>query len=159
MSMKSSDFHKKKIYNDSRTKQAFKDETDINKILAKAQRAGSISHLEKYEGFYGDFASFDFSEAQRVLANGNTIFNELPPEIRIDFEQSPAKFFEFVNRPENRGELRKIFPEIAKPGRFFPDVSSSPNELLEPTGAVVTAEPAGGAGMEPAGDVQPADGS
>ena len=35
-------------YKDGRTKQSFKDSTDINKILKKAQRTGSIAHLNKY---------------------------------------------------------------------------------------------------------------
>jgi hypothetical protein len=43
-------------YNDGRTKQAFADSCDINKLLKKAQRTGSISHLMKYpEATYGEF--------------------------------------------------------------------------------------------------------
>ena len=38
---------KKKVYDDGRTKQSFKDQCDINKILKKAMRTGSIAHLQK----------------------------------------------------------------------------------------------------------------
>ena len=40
--------YKQPKYKDGRTKQAFKDQCDINKMLAKAQRTGSIAHLNKY---------------------------------------------------------------------------------------------------------------
>ena len=54
MSMKTSDFGTKD-YSDGRTKQAFKDSCDINKMLKKAQTVGSLSHLLKYpEAVYGD---------------------------------------------------------------------------------------------------------
>ena len=123
---------KKKVYDDGRTKQAFKDDTDINRLLARAQQTGSLSHLAKYEPVYGDFVGFDFFEAQQRLARGRTIFEELPTEIRKEFGQDAGKFFEFVNAPENVGKLDKIFPEIAEPGKYFPDVSSKtpPGALL-----------------------------
>lgn len=104
-------------YSDGRTKQSFKDSTDINKILAKAEKAGTLSHLEKYEAEYGDFSDFDFMTAQLQLAKGKSIFDELPAEIRREFNQNPAEFFEFVNDPANAGELKKKLPELAAPGR------------------------------------------
>lgn len=112
-------------YSDGRTKQSFGDSTDINKILQKAAITGSISHLEKYEAQYGDFSDFDFFEAQQQLARGKEIFDALPAEVRKDFGQSPANFFEFVDDPANRGKLRSILPEIAEPGNYFPDVIRS----------------------------------
>lgn len=115
-----------KDYSDGRTKQSFKNSTDIQKILAKAQKIGSLSHLAKFEGQYGDFESFDYHEAQTMLANGNSIFSALPAELRKEFGQDPGKFFEFVNNPENVGKLGTIFPELAKPGRQMPRASDEP---------------------------------
>ena len=53
------------VYGKSMTKQAFKDSTDINKMLKKAQQTGSISHLMKYpEATYGEFdGEFDLTTA------------------------------------------------------------------------------------------------
>ncbi len=109
-------------YKDGRTKQAFKDETDVNKLLRKAQKVGSISHLQKFEGHYGDYAAFDFQDAQNKIAGAESIFSELPSEVRREFQESPAKFFEFVNDSANIGRLAKLLPAIAEPGKFFPDV-------------------------------------
>ena len=57
-----------------RAKQAFKDQCDINRILDKAKKTGVLSHVNKYEQHYGDFADFDFEEAQIKLANAKASF-------------------------------------------------------------------------------------
>ncbi len=106
-----------KDYKDGRTKQSFKDETDINKIMKRAQKSGTISHLAKYQPRYGDFANFDFFEAQLQLSKGREIFDALPPELRSEFQQEPGKFFDYVNDPANKDELAKKLPGLAEPGR------------------------------------------
>ncbi len=108
---------KQPTYNDGRVKQSFKDETDINKILKRAQKTGTISHLNKYEGRYGDFVSFDFFEAQIMLTKGREIFDALPSEIRSEFGQSQGAFFDYVNDPENKDRLEELLPALAAPGR------------------------------------------
>ncbi len=113
----------KKDYSDGRTKQSFKDETDVNKILHRAQQTGTMSHITKHEGRYADFSDFDFVENQTMLTRGREIFDELPSELRTEFEQSPAKFFAYVNDPANAGKLGKKLPDLAKPGKQNIDVS------------------------------------
>ncbi len=104
-------------YKDGRVKQSFKDETDINKILKRAQKTGTISHMNKYEGSYGDFANFDFFEAQIMLTKGREIFDALPSEIRNEFGQSQGAFFNYVNDPVNKDRLTELLPGLAAPGR------------------------------------------
>lgn len=116
---------KEKIYDDGRTKQAFKDSTDINKILKKAQKAGTLSHLQRHGAFYGDFADFDFDDAQFALARARSIFDELPSEVRAEFGQNPGNFFAFVNDPANSDRLGELLPAIAEPGRHPAVVSAA----------------------------------
>ena len=106
-----------KDYEDGRTKQSFRDETDINKILKRAQKSGTISHITQYEARYGDFSDFDFFEAQLKLAQGGEIFDALPMELRREFNQSPPEFFEFVNDPANKDRVAELLPALAEPGR------------------------------------------
>ncbi len=103
-------------YLDGRTKQAFKDEADIVKIMARADRAGTISHLEKYEGVYADYSDYDFQNQTMRLAQGQTIFDELPAEMRREFNQSPQEFFAYVNDPKNVDDLSVRLPGLAAPG-------------------------------------------
>ena len=114
-------------YGKGRTKQSFKDATDINKILHKAQKVGSLSHLQKHGAYYGDFANApqDMFEAREMLQRGQEIFNEAPAEVRAEFNHDPLKFFQFANDPANAGRLEELLPAIAEPGRYFPQVSGS----------------------------------
>jgi len=97
-------------YKDGRTKQAFKDECNIQKIMARSDIAGTISHLEKFEGVYADYADFDFHEQINKLTRGREIFDELPAEVRAEFNQSPMDFFEYVNDPKNIDRLGELLP-------------------------------------------------
>lgn len=105
-----------------RTKQSQKDETDINKMLARASREKTLSHLEKYEPMYADFSDYDFEENQKKLVQANTIFEELPAEIKREFAQSPEEFFNYVTNPENAARLPELLPAIARRGDYFPPV-------------------------------------
>ncbi len=108
------------VYDDGRTKQCHADECDINKIMARFDKTGTISHLAKFEGVYADFSDFDFHEQTNMLTRGREIFDELPAELRSEFHQSPAAFFAYVNDPANAKELRKKLPGLAEPGRQLP---------------------------------------
>lgn len=120
------------VFDDGRTKQSFKDQTDITMILKKAQKTGSIDHLTKWGGTYADFSDFDFDESSRRLARGSEVFADLPSEIRSEFNQSPREFFDFVNDDNNKDRLAELFPKLAEPGQYFPDVSNAtpPGTLL-----------------------------
>ena len=107
----------------SRTKQAFKDQCDINKILKKSQIRGSISHLLKYpEPVYGEFdGEFGLLEATEKIAKANEIFNDLPSEIRNEFNNDALAFVKFAGDPLNNDKLRDLLPAIAEPGSYFPN--------------------------------------
>lgn len=116
----------------SLTKQSFKDETDVNRILEKFQVTGVLSHLAKFEPEYGDFAEFDFGGTIMQLQRGQDMFAALPSEVRREFDQDPDKFFKFVNDPNNNERVNELLPGIAEPGNYFPDVSSK-----TPPGALI----------------------
>lgn len=61
-------------------------------------------------------SGFDFQEAQNQLAKATSMFEQLPSETRNRFSNSPEKFFEFVNHPDNADNLAEELPELAKPG-------------------------------------------
>ncbi len=105
-----------KVYDDGRTKQAFRDETDIQKIMGRADIAGTISHLEKFQGVYADFSDFDFHEQTERLTQGRMIFDALPAEVRDEFRQDPQAFFNYVNDPINAAKPGYGLPHLAKPG-------------------------------------------
>lgn len=119
---------------DKRTKQAFMAETDINRLLARAQKDGSLSHLEAHGAEYGEYSTFDFHESMNRLARGNEIFGRLPSELRNEFNNDPGAFFAFVNDEANKDKLPDLFPALARPGRYNLDVrpTSPPGATTEP---------------------------
>lgn len=130
-------------YEDGRTKQSFKDLTDVNAIIDRHTRAGTLSHLEKFQGQYGDLADFDFVESQNQIAKANTMFERLPAKTRLQFNNDPQKFFEFVNDPENRDDLAKKLPELAssQKRRELQRAAAEPQEPADPPKKQDPAEP------------------
>lgn len=127
-------------YPDGQTKQAFKDSTDINKILVKVQQGETITHLAQHGAIYGDFSDIDdLLTGMARLEKGNQIFAELPGEVRREFHQSPAKFFNYVNDPANVDRLAELIPPLAARGtQLQPGVRTPQNIDRDP---VVLANP------------------
>lgn len=102
-------------------KQSFKDECDINRIMAKYQRSGVITWLNSAEAQYGDMTGFDFLEAMNVVAKGNEAFAALPSSIRKRFSNDPAEFLQFMADPENTAEAIKLGLAVEKPAPVAPE--------------------------------------
>lgn len=118
-----------------RTKQSQKDETDINKLLDRAGREQTLSHLEKYQGNYGDFTGYDFEKHINTIAEGQSIFEALPAEVKREFEQSPKKFFAFVTNPDNAERLPEVLPQLADRGTQLPQINQVQQSVAPGTDA------------------------
>ncbi len=114
---------KRKYTQHGRAKQSFKNSCDINKLLEKGAKQGGLSHLERHGARYGDFASIDWENLPLQLAEGQQVFNELPAELKREFDQNPADFYNYVTDPENEDRLQELLPAIAERGNFFPKVN------------------------------------
>ena len=122
MSHEASDFGPITDYGESMTKQAFKDSTDINKIIRKAQKQGSLEHALKYPAaVYGEFTGVDLLGAFQQVERAQAIFDECPSEVRREFDNDAFKFMAFASDPENIDRLPELLPQLAEPGDFrFP---------------------------------------
>ena len=94
--------------NDGRTQQHQKDECDINLIIQRHTPEQIALMATQNEGHYGDATSVDYHAAQNIIANANTMFNELPSDIRNQFDNDPAAFLDFTSNEENYAEMRKM---------------------------------------------------
>ncbi|WNK13045.1 MAG: internal scaffolding protein [Microvirus sp.] len=87
---------------DGRTKQSFKDECDINRIMGRYLATGILpEHLTRALAQYVDCSAVDFQEAQLVVAGAKSLFAELPSAVRSRFHHSAAAFLEFAENPAN----------------------------------------------------------
>jgi phage internal scaffolding protein len=90
------------------TQQHHKDEVDINNILRKFQKHGAIEHRNEYRGQYGFATSTTLQEAMDTVIRAETMFNDLPADVRSKFNQDAGQFLDFVQNPENAKELVKM---------------------------------------------------
>jgi hypothetical protein len=138
-------------YNDGMTKQSFKDSTDINKMLKKAQKTGTFSHLIKYPAaVYGEFEGYDLLEAYRMVGKATTIFNDLPSEVRREFQGDAFAFAKYASDPANRARLGELLPAIAAPGTYFPNPVARQEPPPPPTGVALRVSSAA-SGLETVG--------
>lgn len=99
----------------SLTQQHFKEECDVNQILAKFVKTGILENIGP--GAYVDLGEpYDYMTALETIRNADLMFNELPSHIRKEFSNDPAKYLEFVYDPKNkeRGIELGIFTSDAK---------------------------------------------
>ena len=76
----------------SRTEQAHKSETDINRIMAKYEKTGLINHVNNYQGDYGDFTNApDYQTALNSVLAANEMFATLPSKLRKQFGNDPTR--------------------------------------------------------------------
>lgn len=89
--------------------QSHKDDCDINRIVDKYHRTGTIDHLSNREALYGDFTGVtDFQTAVIAVQDATDAFNELPSDVRKKFDNDPSKLIEALSDPSRRSEFVKL---------------------------------------------------
>lgn len=95
--------------------QSFKEECDINNIMAKFQRTGALEWVQKYEGQYGDVTGVTFESAMQTVMKAQEMFDDLPSSVRDRFANNPAAFLEFLGDEGNRAEAERLGLVVPRP--------------------------------------------
>jgi len=120
-----------------RTKQSFRDECDINKIMLKWVATGQLPATNLGTPRYGDFTnSGDYQDACNGVIAANEAFARLPAKTRDRMNNSPARLLEFLADPDNKEEAENLglIPK-ARP--------KATKAVAEPAKPVPTPAPAG----------------
>jgi len=89
-----------------RTKQAHKDECDINIVLKNYDKTGLITHVNNAIAEYGDYTEVnEFQESLNMVIKAQDTFDQLPSAVRKQFGNDPGAFFEFATNPKNQQQL------------------------------------------------------
>lgn len=91
-----------------RTKQAHKDECDVNKIVKRFEKTGVLAHVTAKQASYGDFSPIDYREAIEVVMKAEEAFSQLPASVRRRFDNDPAAFLEAAENPAFRDEFEAL---------------------------------------------------
>lgn len=112
---KYSDYYRVATYIDpegNMAQQEFKAECDINNIMKKYQRTGTIDHLNKYQGAYMDVQVQDYQEALNIINQIEPMFADLPSSVRDKFDNDPAAFLDYVQENGQDGVVQ-IMKDLA----------------------------------------------
>lgn len=92
----------------TRTQQQFKDQCDVNQIIAKYKRGLPITHLARVQGTYADVSAIgDYHESMNKVLKAQDAFLTIPAELRNKLGNDPAQLIAFLNNPNNRDEAIK----------------------------------------------------
>lgn len=90
------------------TKQSLKDETNINLIMAKYRRTGTLSFIEARQAEYMDVPEIDFQTAMDIVTRAQAMFDEMPSHLRKEFRNDPAEFLDVMHDPEQRERVYEL---------------------------------------------------
>jgi len=100
---------------DDRTIQSFKDECDINRILASYAVTGQLTHVNPRPPQWGDVEALDFQTAMQTVIDARANFDALPAKLRDRFANDPAKLLSFLRDPQNLSEAVELGLVVAPP--------------------------------------------
>lgn len=117
----------------SLTQQHFKDEADINNIMARYQKTGVLVDpltQTTRKPMFDDFSELgDFRDHQQAVIDAQEMFMELPSRLRARFANDPAELLQWLSDPANKEEAIEL-------GLFSKPPAESPEMPLEPSPSV-----------------------
>ena len=115
----------------TRTKQAFKDECNINNIVGQFMRTGQTAHVNSTPPQYGFHTGLDFRESLELITDAQSQFDSLPAKIRARFANDPAQYLDFATDSANLPEMREMGLALPKSGDPEMDASQAVSEAPE----------------------------
>lgn len=108
-----------------RTKQAHKQECDINFVLQRYAKTGVLPQLIKENPAFGDFSEVqDYQTSLEIVAKAKMQFQGLPAPVRRRFGEDAAAFLAFAQDPRNQDEMVRM--GLAKAKETAPEAPASP---------------------------------
>lgn len=116
MSMESTE--KRQPWGESQTIQSQEPETNINQIMKRWERTGELTHVSRAIAQYRDMTGIpDLEGALNIVADAQSIFEEMPAEVRKACDHNVAKFLPFIDDPGNLErciELKILPPKMVE---------------------------------------------
>lgn len=108
--------------------QQFKEDCDINTIMARYQKGGAINHVAIHQPQYGVSTPVDYHAALNVVANAQSMFADLPSSLRRKFEGDPGRFLEYVQDEKNADEAKELGIALSDEAQAKADVIKAAEE-------------------------------
>lgn len=94
---------------DGMTRQEFKDECDINILLAQYEKTGQLNHFNPRSPQYFDATGLpaDYLQSMMMIREAGEAFMRLPAAVRKTFDNDPEAFVAFAADPDNLEQMRE----------------------------------------------------
>ncbi len=113
--------------------QQFRDDCDVNIIMQRYQKTGAIDHVSKHQPEYGFATPNDYHQSMNIITTANSMFNDLPSNIRNEFSNNPQAFLKFVQDPKNADRAKELglelSPQAAEQAASEPQDAAKPDEV------------------------------
>jgi hypothetical protein len=135
---------RKKFSKPSMTKQEFKDECDVNKVVDHYMKTGHLNAYDESKALYLDFTklpSSNYQETLNMIAAASAAFDALPASARERHNNDVGKFLEAVSLDPD-----SVFIDPVRVARNVPVIPATPVAPPPPeaTGASNMAKPDAG---------------
>lgn len=119
---------------DGITEQHHSEECDVNNILATYMKTGVLPPID-HDAQYGDLSDFDYQSMQNQIANANSLFEQLPDNVKHKFGNEPHRFLNFVQDERNYDELVEMglannVPTASPEDEALPVTDAAPKEQV-----------------------------
>lgn len=94
-----------------RTKQYFRDECDVNRIMARYLETGILDGRDPASARFVDctaLQALDYQGAMNFVISAQQAFSQLPASVRTRFRNDPSEMLQFVDDPSNRDEAIRL---------------------------------------------------
>lgn len=118
---------------EGRTEQSHVADCDINVILKRALRGQTSPYIRDNVEEYGEQTSIDLFEAQNIVKDAETMFNNLPSRVRNRFENDIGQFLDFIQDDANLPEAYELGLVKTPPNPLGDEIEPLVNpEIAEP---------------------------
>lgn len=122
------------VCGESRTKQEFKDQCDMKKIMARYRRTGALPITQRLAPRFADVSQVpDLHTAMNLIESAERAFGHLPATIRKKFDNDMLVMVDWLGDPENEKEAIELGLKPKPPKAEVPE--SPPEQPPAPPAA------------------------
>ena len=90
----------------SLTEQSKANDANINHIIKRHMKTGTLADLNKLEAVYGEITQQSLIDAHNQVQAAHEAFEQIPSHVRKQFDNDPGKFIDYATREENLEQMR-----------------------------------------------------
>lgn len=93
----------------TRTQQQYREQADVNVIMAQYLKTGVLNHVAQRQGIYADLSDLpNYQTCLNIVKSAEAGFMSLDAKIRARFHNNPQELIKFLSKEKNRDEAVEL---------------------------------------------------